>query len=784
MELNKELNSNQKEAVTYVDGPSMVIAGAGSGKTRVLTYKVSYLLEQGVNPWSILVLTFTNKAAEEMKDRIARQVGEQKARFLWMGTFHSIFSRILRQESEHIGFTSNYTIYDQIDSKNLITSIIRENNLDDKVYKPALILNRISNAKNRLLSPSLYAANRDILEYDRAKNIPMTFQIYKKYCERCRSANAMDFDDLLFFTYTLFVNHPEIQQKYSQQFQYVLVDEYQDTNYAQHCIVWYLTREHKRICVVGDDAQSIYSFRGANIDNMLKFTKLYPEAKIFKLERNYRSTQTIVGAANSLIQKNSKQILKSIFSENKKGDLIRVFQAQSDIEEGEIVSNTILKINNKYKVGFGDIAVLYRTNSQSRVFEESMRKHSIPYKVYGSLSFYQRKDIKNAIAYFRVSVNQLDEEALKRIINYPTRGIGATTINKLYNAAQTNETGVWDIIQRVEEYNLDISKNITDKLNSFSDMILQFSQFALSATAQESVNLILEKSGLLGDIYNDMSIEGLSRQENIRELQLSVQTFCQNRVEEGIDALTLSDYLVDISLLTDQDNDNDKENVTLMTAHSAKGLEFDTVFIVGLEEDLFPSYMSNDNERQIEEERRLFYVAITRAQNRCYLLYAKNRFRYGSFVCSEPSRFIKDINRNFLHMPIEFERSSMIDLFSKRDEKRGATEYYKKRQPYKYSSNRPKETEESAGKWHFNKPQKPNSLRSMKRVTPELLSTASGSKVDNTLYEGCTIEHERFGIGTILTLEGDGDNRKAKIRFKNVGEKTLLLKFARIKNID
>lgn len=781
MDLDRDLNSNQKEAVMYNAGPCMVIAGAGSGKTRVLTYKISHLLELGVEPWSILALTFTNKAAKEMKVRIAQQVGDEKARHLWMGTFHSVFSRILRKEAELIGFTPNLTIYDQLDSKNLINSIIRENNLDEKVYKPSTILNRISNAKNRLLNPVSYASNREILEYDHIRHIPMTSDIYRKYCERCRHADSMDFDDLLFFTYELFKSHPDVQQKYSQQFRYVLVDEYQDTNYAQHCIVWQLTREHKQVCVVGDDAQSIYSFRGANIDNMLKFSKLYPEAKVFKLERNYRSTKTIVEAANSLIQKNREQIKKSVFSENQRGDLIRVIKAQSDIEEGDIVSNMIFELNSRSNVGFGDIAVLYRTNTQSRIFEESLRKRAIPYRVYGSLSFYQRKEIKNSIAYFRLSVNQRDEEALKRVINYPLRGIGATTINKLSEAAVINGTGLWEIIIGIEKYRLNISDRVKDKLNSFSEMILRFSQLALSATASEAVNYILDESGMLRDVNIDTTPEGLSRRENINELLSGVETFCQNRVEEGSENVTLSDYLADVSLLTDQDNDKEEEKgkVTLMTAHSSKGLEFDTVFIVGLEEDMFPSAMAKENERQIEEERRLFYVAMTRAENRCFLLYARNRFRYGSFVCGEPSRFIKDIDTAYLQMPVEFERLPAIDLFSKREEKE-ISGFYKKKQQHQYFE----KGQERVSNRPFTELIQPTRPGIMRKVTPEMLSSTNALEPDNKLFEGSKIEHERFGIGTIVCLEGEGNNRKARIKFQNVGEKTLLLKFARITCID
>ena len=579
----EELNESQRAAVLYGDGPSLVIAGAGSGKTRVLTYKIAYLLENGYNPWNILALTFTNKAAREMKERIARQVGEQRARFLWMGTFHSVFSRILRAEASHIGFTSQFTIYDSADSKSLIRSIIKEMGLDEKTYKPGSVQARISNAKNHLVSPSGYAANKEAYEGDLAAKMPAIRDIYSRYWERCRQAGAMDFDDLLVYTYILFRDFPDVLARYREQFRYVLVDEYQDTNYAQHSIVLQLTKENQRVCVVGDDAQSIYSFRGADIDNILYFTKIYPDTKVFKLEQNYRSTQTIVRAANSLIEKNERQIPKEVFSEKERGEAIGVFQAYSDVEEGDIVTNKIAQLRREHDYEYSDFAILYRTNAQSRVFEEALRKRGMPYKIYGGLSFYQRKEIKDIIAYFRLVVNPNDEEAFKRIINYPARGIGDTTVGKIITAATDNNVSLWTALCEPITYGLSINKGTHTKLQDFRALIEQFMADVTVKNAYEIGTEIIRQSGIINEVCQDNSPENLSRKENIEELVNGMNDFCAMRQEEGNTNVSLIDFLSEVSLLTDQDSDKegDGEKVTLMTVHSAKGLEFRNVFVVG-----------------------------------------------------------------------------------------------------------------------------------------------------------------------------------------------------------
>ena len=631
MDINyiKELNESQCAAVTYNDGPSLVIAGAGSGKTRVLTYKIAYLLENGYNPWNILALTFTNKAAREMKERIARQVGAERARYLWMGTFHSIFSRILRAEAQYIGFTSQFTIYDTADSKSLLRSIIKEMGLDEKTYKPGTVQARISNAKNHLITPTGYAANKEAYEGDMAVKMPAIRDIYARYWERCRQAGAMDFDDLLVYTYILFRDYPEILARYQDQFRYILVDEYQDTNYAQHSIVLQLTKENQHVCVVGDDAQSIYSFRGADIDNILYFTKTYPNTKVFKLEQNYRSTQTIVCAANSLIEKNERQIRKAVFSEKEKGEAIGVFQAYSDVEEGDIVANKVAELRREYHYGYADFAILYRTNAQSRIFEEALRKRSMPYKIYGGLSFYQRKEIKDVIAYFRLVVNPNDEEAFKRIINYPARGIGDTTVGKIISAATDHGVSLWSTLCEPLTYGLNINKGTHTKLQGFRALIEGFITGQADKNAYEIGVDIIRQSGIMNDVCQDTSPENLSRKENIEELVNGMNDFCALRQEEGNPNISLTDFLSEIALLTDQDSDkaDDGEKITLMTVHSAKGLEFKNVFVVGLEENLFPSGMVGDSPRALEEERRLFYVAITRAEEHCYLSFAKTRFR-------------------------------------------------------------------------------------------------------------------------------------------------------------
>ena len=777
-----ELNESQRAAVLYNDGPSLVIAGAGSGKTRVLTYKIAYLLDNGYEPWSILALTFTNKAAREMKERIARQVGVERARRLWMGTFHSIFSRILRAEAEAIGFTSNFTIYDSADSKSLIKAIIKEMQLDDKTYKPGMVQSRISNAKNHLVSPDAYAASREFYESDSAARVPAIRDIYRRYWERCRQSDAMDFDDLLVYTYILFSKHPEICEKYASHFRYVLVDEYQDTNYAQHCIVMQLTEKYRRVCVVGDDAQSIYSFRGANIDNILKFTSLYKDARLFKLEQNYRSTQTIVKAANSLIEKNREQIRKEVFSENDKGEPITVFNAYSDVEEGEIVANKIAQLRAKNGYSYDDFAILYRTNAQSRIFEEALRKRGMPYRIYGGLSFYQRKEVKDVIAYFRLAVNPNDEEAFKRVINYPARGIGSTTLNKIIDAANRNQVSLWKVVTEPLAYGLELAKGTHTKLQGFRSLIAGFVEAVPQTSAYELGKNIVQQSGIISDIYQDRSPENLSRQENIEELINGMHDFCADREEEGNTHVLLTDYLSEVSLLTDQDSegDDDAMKVTLMTIHSAKGLEFKNVFVVGLEENLFPSPMAGDSYKQLEEERRLFYVAITRAEEHCFLSFAKTRFKYGKMEFSSPSRFLKDIDTRYLNLPQEDVISRKIDEGASRFRREVAADtprYTRDTSPSMFDGGEiPQEPR------RFVKPALPRVLRKIPSASAS--TGASTSSVGSGVHAGQQIEHERFGVGEIVKVEGAGDNCKATVRFRNAGEKQLLLKFARFKIIE
>ena len=648
------LNNSQRDAVLYCDGPSLVIAGAGSGKTRVLTYKIAWLIKQGLSPRGILALTFTNKAAREMKERIAGIVGESVARRLWMGTFHSIFSRILRVEAERIGFTSNFTIYDSTDSKNLIKAIIKEMQLDDKIYRPGMVQSRISNAKNALITYKAYEQNKELVENDINAKIPLLREIYKRYQVRCQCAGAMDFDDLLLYTNILFRDHPDVLAKYQSLFQYVLVDEYQDTNFAQHLIVRKLCDTHRRICVVGDDAQSIYSFRGANIDNILQFRNQYPGCRIFKLEQNYRSTQNIVNAANSLISKNKEQIHKTVFSEKSVGSKLRLISSYSDYEEAYSVAS-IIGTMCAASYGYSDFAILYRTNAQSRILEEAFRKRGVPYKIYGGLSFYQRKEIKDVIAYFRLIINPNDEEAFKRIINYPARGIGDTTLNKLLAAAATNELSLWQVLQSPIEYGVSINSGTARKLADFRTLMEAFINQQNQLQADELAALVVKESGLLHTLAQDRSVEGISKYENLQELVKGISEFCEIRREEGSENTSISDFLAEVSLLTDQDDTKEERTnkVTMMTVHAAKGLEFKNVIIVGMEEELFPSSMSRDSLRAIEEERRLFYVAITRAEENCVLSYAKSRFRNGQNQPCSPSRFLKDISPEYLTMPVD-----------------------------------------------------------------------------------------------------------------------------------
>ena len=763
-------NPPQRAAVEYCEGPSLVIAGAGSGKTRVLTYKIAYLMEHGYQPWSILALTFTNKAAGEMKDRIAKIVGVDYARMLWMGTFHSIFLRILRQEHEKIGFSANFTIYDAADSKSLVKSIIKEMELDDKTYKAGTVLSTISNAKNQLVTAEQYVSNRANAQIDARHNMSMLGQIFMRYSSRCKQSDAMDFDDILLYTYLLFENHPDVLEKWEQRFRYVLVDEYQDTNYAQHRIVWQLTRQHQHVCVVGDDAQSIYSFRGANIDNILTFQKIYGGARLFKLERNYRSTQNIVEAANSLIKKNSHQIQKDIFSENDRGERLHVLDTHSDIEEAKMVVNAIRSIKRREGCEYSDFAVLYRTNAQSRVFEEEMRKEALPYRIYGGLSFYQRKEIKDVIAYFRLAVNPNDEEAFKRVINYPARGIGQTTVAKILATATQHEVSLWSVINNPEQYGLGVNKGTLTKIGVFREMIETFIENAQKMPANQIGTMIVKQSGIIADIYQDTTPENLSRQENVEELINGMQDFCDLRMEEGNENISLSDYLSEVSLMSDVDSDkgDDEHKVTLMTIHSAKGLEFGTVFVVGLEEGLFPSDMVSGNPREMEEERRLFYVAITRAKTHCYLSYAQCRFRYGQMEFSAPSRFLKDIDPKYLdrQQSMFSSRRSMDDDVQLPWQRRGSL--------------LGGERKETARPFRPAMPSvKPMPMSSRPQTTDHRPQT-----IDGGLSVGKHIIHNRFGRGEVLRIEGTGDSTKATVQFENVGTKQLLLKFAKFEVID
>ena len=747
-----QLNDSQRVAVEYCDGASLVIAGAGSGKTRVLTYKIAWLLQQGMAPWQILALTFTNKAAREMKERIGRLVGEEQARYLQMGTFHSVFARILRAEADKLGYNSNFTIYDQTDARSLVKTIIKEMGLDDKVYKPSSVADRISMAKNHLLLPQAYQQSSWAAD-DASQKRPQVSNIYIRYAERCRQANAMDFDDLLVQTWILFKNHEDVRRKYVEKFQFVLVDEYQDTNYAQQQIVYQLTQERQKVCVVGDDAQSIYSFRGANIDNILNFQSLYNDAKLFKLEQNYRSTQLIVQAANSLIRRNERQIPKNVFSKNEHGERLQLKPAYSDREEAMIVTQDIKRLKANDRCSWSDFAILYRTNSQSRSFEEQMRKDGIPYRIYGGLSFYQRKEIKDVIAYFRLIANPNDEEAFKRIINYPARGIGDTTVGKIIQAAQAYGVSLWQVIKEPGLFPMDVSKGTMTKLQNFRQLIEGWIERLQTEDAYTLGHDIIMNSGISKDIYSGRNPEDLSRQENLEEFLGGMQDFVESRKEEDMgDEVYLPDFLQEVALLTDLDSDDGDSNdkVVLMTIHAAKGLEFPTVFVVGLEENIFPSPMCTNSMRELEEERRLLYVAITRAEKHCILTCAQNRFRYGRMEYDTPSRFIRDIDPELLEVHGEA----------------GSAE---SRKPYNNWMQNPRPVATQ-----FKADPKPRA------VAPRPMASAPSA---SDLHEGARIEHQRFGVGTVVRIEGTGENTKATVEFRNAGTKQLLLKFAKFKII-
>lgn len=781
--LLQELNESQRQAVEYNDGPSLVIAGAGSGKTRVLTYKIAYLLHLGLPPHNILSLTFTNKAAREMKARVGQLMGESVARRLWMGTFHSVFSRILRTEAEKIGFTSNFTIFDSADSRNLIKTIIKEYQLDDKVYKPARIQSMISNAKNALVSPVAYAQSKEMQEYDMKAKVPMVRDIYKSYCNRLQASNTMDFDDLLYYTNRLFRDYPEVLKNYQDRFQFILVDEYQDTNFAQYLVVKQLADAHHRVCVVGDDAQSIYSFRGANIDNILNYKSNYPEARIFKLEQNYRSTQNIVNAANSLIKQNKGQIQKNVFSENQIGEKLEVASAFSDFEEGVIVANKIQDLRRHKDSSYSDFVILYRTNAQSRVFEESLRKKNIPYRIYGGLSFYQRKEIKDVIAYFRMVVNPKDEEAFKRIINYPTRGIGNTTVGKIVDTAQLHNRSLWETISDPLGHNLNVNAGTAKKLKDFQILIDGFINELPVATAYELATKIVKESGIAKEAYQDQTPEGMSRQENLQELLGGIHEFCESRIEEGEQNIGLIDFLSEVSLLSDQDTDKEgeQEKVTMMTIHASKGLEFKNVFVVGLEEDLFPSSMTKSEPKGLEEERRLFYVAITRAERFCMLTYAKSRFRNGQTNSCNPSRFLKDINPEYLNANAGVLEGN-IGGFSQQTQG-SFWDTVRKNREEKEELRQVKLKENSI----FESPQIPS--RESKYSKPNFVNARNAepkTPLTQDIYGiqvGAVIKHERFGIGKVSAIEGDAASRKATVEFENAGVKQLLLKFARFEII-
>ena len=799
----EELNGAQLDAVRYLDGPALVIAGAGSGKTRVLTYKIAYLLENGFEPWSILALTFTNKAANEMKARIAARVGERAASMLWMGTFHSVFSKILRREAHHIGYDPQFTIYDQSDSRSLVKSIIKDMQLDDKVYKPNAVAERISSAKSNLISASDYENDQGLRNDDKRARIPSVYEIYKRYTERCRLANAMDFDDLLVNTYRLFKDFPDVRRQYVERFRYVLVDEFQDTNYVQACIVWQLTQERKAVCVVGDDAQSIYSFRGANIGNILGFTERYGGAEIFKLEQNYRSTRMIVNAANSLIAKNSQQIKKNVYSERGDGSPLELYSAYSDLEEVEIVANKIAELRRREGLGFSDFAILYRTNAQSRVFEEAFRRRGFPYRIFGGLSFYQRKEVKDVIAYFRLICNKDDEEAFKRIINYPARGIGDKTVQKVKDIALERGMSLWQVLADPFLCGLDVNKGTLAKLMQFTGMIDGFYKLSEEKSAIEVARAVVKDSGIREELYRDMSVEGKSRQENLEALMAAIEEFVDMHLEEGNEHNSLADFLSEVSLMSDLDNDDsgDGERITLMTVHSAKGLEFPTVFVVGLEEDLFPNSGARESLREMEEERRLLYVAITRAKDHCILSFAKSRYKFGQFGFCEPSCFIKEINPAYIVMP----NGGAVQQRQQQPSYRsggmfGSTNNnYGRRSSYNYG-------QEESGRPQFSRTGGASTNRTAEpqRASTQATGTSTYTSRPTNLYRvsdvqrygqgsagdsrlavkvGVIVQHDRFGVGEVQSTEGLGDNAKATIKFQNAGVKTLLLKFAKLKII-
>lgn len=766
MDYLNTLNSAQRSAVENLDGPMMVIAGAGSGKTRVLTYRIAHLIHNNVDSFNILALTFTNKAAKEMKGRIGDIIGAHEAKNVWMGTFHSIFARILRMEAERIGYPKNFTIYDTQDTKSLIKTIVKEYHLDEKLYKPGIVYSRISSAKNNLISATAYLQNTDIMADDRMNNRPKLGEIYMEYAKRCFKANAMDFDDLLFKTNVLLKDHPDVLNKYQHKFKYILVDEYQDTNYSQYLIVKRLAALNENLCVVGDDAQSIYAFRGANIQNILNFKKDYPDFKLFKLEQNYRSTKVIVDAANSIIANNKDQIEKNVWTANDEGSKIKIFKSASDNEEGKVIANSIFDHQQLEQARPLDFAILYRTNAQSRSFEEALRKLNLPYKIYGGLSFYQRKEIKDLIAYFRLTANHNDEEALKRVINYPKRGIGKTSIDHAMVAAAEYGISLWEIISSPGKYVLPINSGAKTKINDFVAMIKSFNVQLEAVNAYEMTSHIASSCGLLKELYSDKSPEGLSRYENIQELLNGIKEFSEGAPEDEV--RFLSDFLIDVALLTDADNDKpeDIDKVTLMTIHASKGLEFPYVYVVGMEENLFPSQLALNSRAELEEERRLFYVAITRAEKKAFLSFATSRYRWGNLIQCEPSRFIEEIDEKFI------DSSSVLSRPTREQQD----------MPFENMSQflgKPKAVTTTSRK---NIPQVPVG-KNLKKVSAA--SASAGPSIDlEKIQEGTNVSHARFGKGKIVKLEGVSPNIKATVYFPSAGQKQLLLKFAKLEVLD
>jgi len=792
--LLSDLNDSQKQAVMYCDGPSLVIAGAGSGKTRVLTYKIAYLLQQGYKPWNILALTFTNKAAREMQSRIANLVGPSLANHLLMGTFHSIFARILRAEARHLGYEPSFTIYDESDSRSLIKAIVKELKLDDKVYKPATISGRISMAKNHLIQAKDYPRHVELIERDKSTNTHATYHIYEIYQERLQQANAMDFDNLLVNTWKLFSQFEDIRRKYCDRIHFVLVDEYQDTNYVQQQIVWLLTKENQHVCVVGDDAQSIYSFRGANIDNILDFNNLYKGSKLFKLEQNYRSTQVIVKAANSLIKHNNRQIDKDVYSKNEQGEKLRLRQVSSDREEAMVVCREITKIKHDDHGDWNDFAILYRTNAQSRAFEDEMRKQGIPYRIYGGMSFYQRKEIKDILAYFRLVCNPDDEEAFKRIINYPARGIGQTTLQKIIDCAQTHNVSLWRVISQPVVFDFKLTKATAQKIQNFHDLIQSF----IDETDKDARTIgqdIIRRSGIWAELSGKHDIEGVERMQNLEEFTNSLQEFVEDKREEGrMEEIFLTDFLQNVSLMTDLDSDDDKDakRVSLMTIHSAKGLEFPTVFVVGLEENIFPSPMCQNNPRELEEERRLLYVAITRAEKYCYLTCAESRYRYGKMEFSNPSRFINDIASEFVSggggssiRQKEYRSYGSMGGFGS-DRHPGIGRGMQNEHPvgFQFMADPQRKItgglEKEYGDKLYEKPLREKMKeKGFKALGAAQLKSVAPRSDMSEIKEGSVIKHQRFGIGKVIKIDGTGENRKATVDFESTGRKQLLLKFAR-----